>query len=367
MKHYDIIIIGSGIAGISLGSIISKERKVAIIEKEKQLSYHSTGRSFAFFIESYGNNAIIELTKISKKFFYDNFNLFLKKKGVMFIGNNKQKTIVEDFYNEHKHKVKLELFSKNETIKLANCLNEDYVNNSVIDINASEIDVNNLYEYYRKKYNKNDGLILTDFNINLVEYKNNKWILNNKISSDIIVNASGAWADEVAKLFKIKPVNVVPKIRTVFVFKPQNIKIDNNCPLVADIEEKFYFKDQNDQIYASPADETPSYPHDCHPDDLDIAIGIDRIQKATKFKFNHIDNKWSGLRTFVKDKSPVIGYENSNKNFFWLVAQGGYGIQTSPALAEISANIILNKKNDFLIDNSTLNNISIKRLRNEIL
>ena len=120
MKHYDIIIIGSGIAGISLGSIISKERKVAIIEKEKQLSYHSTGRSFAFFIESYGNNAIIELTKISKKFFYDNFNLFLKKKGVMFIGNDKQKTIVEDFYNEHKHKVKLELFSKNETIKLLN-------------------------------------------------------------------------------------------------------------------------------------------------------------------------------------------------------------------------------------------------------
>ena len=98
-----------------------------------------------------------------------------------------------------------------------------------------------------------------------------------------------------------------------------------------------------------------------------LMIVIDRIQKATKFKFNHIDNKWSGLRTFVKDKSPVIGYENSNKNFFWLVAQGGYGIQTSPALAEISANIILNKKNDFLIDNSTLNNISIKRIRNEIL
>ena len=237
----------------------------------------------------------------------------------MFIGNNKQKTIVEDFYNEHKHKVKLELFNKNETIKLASCLNENYVNNSVIDINASEIDVNNLYEYYRKQYNKNHGFIFTDFNINLVEYKNNKWIINNEISSDIIVNASGAWADEVARLFKIKPVNVVPKIRTVFVFKPQNIKIDNNCPLVADIEEKFYFKDQNDQIYASPADETPSYPHDCHPDDLDIAIGIDRIQKATKFKFNHIDNKWSGLRTFVKDKSPVIGYENSNKNFFGLL------------------------------------------------
>ena len=107
-----------------------------------------------------------------------------------------------------------------------------------------------------------------------------------------------------AKVFNIKPVNLIPKIRTVFVFKPKNIDINNDWPLVADIEEKFYFKDQNNQVYASPADETPSYPHDCYPDDLDVAIGIERIQKATNFKFNNIEHKWSGLRTFVKDKSP---------------------------------------------------------------
>ena len=146
-----------------------------------------------------------------------------------------------------------------------------------------------------------------------------------------------------------------------------NLKIDNKWPLVADVEEKFYFKNQNEQIYASPADETPSYPHDCFPDDLDIAVGIDRIKKSTVFEFNSIKHKWSGLRTFVNDKSPVIGFENSKENFFWLVGQGGYGIQTAPALAEISANLILKKKNNFFLNNSTIYNISIERIRKENL
>ncbi len=366
MKHFDIIIIGSGIAGMSLGSIISKARNVAIIEKEKELCYHSTGRSFAFFIESYGNKAIIELTNIAKKFFYKNFDLFLKKKGVLFIGNNNQKKLVEDFYNEHKNKIKLEIFNKKETLKLANCIDEKYINNSVLDVNACEIDVNNLYEHYRKNLKHNNGSIFTDCRINSTKYTNNRWIINNEISCNTIVNASGAWADEVAKIFNIKPVNVIPKKRTVFVFKPINLNVENKWPLVADIEEKFYFKDQNEQIYASPADETPSYPHDCFPDDLDVAVGIDRIQKSTVFEFNNIQHKWSGLRTFVNDKSPVIGFENNKKNFFWLVGQGGYGIQTAPALAEISANLILGKKNKFL-SKSTMTNISIERIRKKIL
>lgn len=363
MKHFDVIIIGSGIAGMSLGSIISKERKVAIIEKEKQLSYHSTGRSFAFFIESYGNKEIIELTKISKKFFYNHFNLFLKKKGVLFIGNNNQKKIIENFYNKHKDKIQLELYNKKQTLNLANCLSENYINSSVLDINASEIDVNNLYEYYRKNFNKSGSDIFTNFEIKSAEYINRKWIINNEVSCNIIVNASGAWADEVARVFKVNPIKVVPKVRTVFVFKPNNLNIDKKWPLVADIEEKFYFKDQGKQIYASPADETPSYPHDCFPDDLDIAIGIDRIQKATKFQFRTIEQKWSGLRTFVDDKSPVIGFEDNKENFFWLVGQGGYGIQTAPALANISANLILKKKNNFHINDDTMKNISIRRIR----
>ena len=126
------------------------------------------------------------------------------------------------------------------------------------------------------------------------------------------------------------------------------------------------FEVDNNQVYASPADETPSYPHDCYPDDLDVAIGIERIQKATNFKFNNIEHKWSGLRTFVKDKSPVVGFENDKKNFFWLVGQGGYGIQTAPALAEISADLILNKKHRFHIDKSTFYKISLRRIRNEM-
>ena len=285
----------------------------------------------------------------------------------MFIGNNNQKKLVENFYNNHKNNINLELFDKIKTLKLANCIDENYVNNSVLDVNACEIDVNNLYEYYRKIFKNNNGNIFTDYKIKSVENINNKWIINNEISTNIIVNASGAWADEVAKVFNIKPINVIPKIRTVFVFKPNNLHINNKWPLIADIDENFYFKDQNNQIFASPADEKPSYPHDCFPDDLDVAIGIDRIQKATIFKFNNIEHKWSGLRTFVDDKSPVIGFENDKKNFFWLVGQGGYGIQTAPALAEISADLILDNKNKFFFNNSLMYNISIERMRNKIL
>ena len=359
MKNYDILIIGSGIAGMSVGAELSRDRKVLLIEKEKELSYHSTGRSFAFFIESYGNKQIIDLTKISKHFFNKHHNIFLKKKGVMFIADLKQKELLNNFYKKHKSKINLELLNKNETIDKANCLKEDYVYNSVIDVNASEIDVNSLHEFYRKKFLSNGGQIINDFLIDEVDFKNKKWIINNEIKCDIVVNASGAWADEVANKFSIKPINLIPKKRTVFIFKPSNIEIDNSWPLIADIEEKFYFKDQSKKIYASPADETPTHPHDCYANELDIAIGIDRIQKATNFEFKSVDSHWAGLRNFVNDKSPVIGFDDEQKSFFWLVAQGGYGIQTAPALAEISRDIII--KNENKIDE--FYDISINRLR----
>ncbi len=363
MKKIDILIIGSGIAGISLGSLLSKHRKVLIVEKEKEISYHSTGRSFAFFIESYGNKQIIELTKISKEFFKNYDNLFLRKKGVMFIGNNKQKKIIQNFYDEHKTKINLDYLDKKKTLDKASCLKEKYINSSVLDINACEIDVNALYEFYRKNYIRNKCEILKNFQIKDVDEKNNKWIINRDIECNIVVNASGAWADEVAKKFLIKKIDVVPKKRTVFVFKPTNIEIDNKWPLIADIEEKFYFKDQSNQIYASPADETPTYPHDCYPEELDIAIGIDRLQKSTKFEFKSIENKWAGLRTFVMDKSPVIGFENYKKNFFWLVAQGGYGIQTAPALSKIAKELILGNNENKIMKLEDFYNISINRLR----
>ena len=169
------------------------------------------------------------------------------------------------------------------------------------------------------------------------------------------MNAGGAWSDKISEHIGGTKIGLVPKKRTVFCFKPNEVKIENKWPLAVDIEENFYFKIENDIVLASPADETPSYPHDSFPDDFDIAVGIDRIKNSTIFDFNTIINKWSGLRNFVEDKTPVIGFDKQINNFFWLTGQGGYGIQTSPALADICNNLILNISNKKYIEKYEIN------------
>ena len=191
---------------------------------------------------------------------------------------------------------------------------------------------------------------LEDIKITEFLHQDHGWkILTNQdeFYTKIIVNAAGAWCDLIATNVGAKKINIVPKKRTIFCFKPTNIKLNNKWPLGVDVEENFYFKIENDTVIASPADETPTVPHDVQAEDIDIALGIERIKNSTLFEFNSIFNKWAGLRSFVKDKNPVIGFDNKFKNFFWFAGQGGYGIQTAPALSKIASNLILKKSNNY--------------------
>ena len=360
-KIFDVIIIGSGIAGISLASKLSSDLSVCVIEKEKLLSYHSTGRSFAFYVESYGNETIRKLTKASKNYFLQNNNInsrkLLNKRGALYVANHNQINSRNNLYNELDSPL-IKILDKKQTLEKLPCLKEDYVNSSLYDLEASDIDVDLLYNTYLKKFKNTKGVVLTD--IQILEFKRNKknWEIktnNNTFHCKIIVNAAGAWADEIAKKINTKIINLIPKRRTVFCFKPSNFDINKNWPLCVDVDENFYFKVENDLILSSPADETPTIAQDCIPEELDIAIGIDRINKATNFKFKSIVNQWAGLRNFVTDKTPVIGFDRNIENFYWLSGQGGYGIQTSPALSDIAANEILGKNNDFFFKKLEIN------------
>lgn len=358
---FDVIILGSGIAGMSLGAKLSETLSVCILEKEKIISYHSTGRSFAFYIESYGNNIIRKLTKASKEFFINNKSLdnqkILKKRGALYLANKLQINEKNNLYIKL-NDPKIEKLTDKETLKLLPCINEKYIHSSIYDSEASDIDVNILYNIFLKKFKNNNGQLFTDTNIINYKKHHNSWEINthsNKYSCNIIVNAGGAWSDEISKNIGGTKIGLVPKKRTVFCFKPNKIKIENKWPLAVDVEENFYFKIENDIVLASPADETPSYPHDSFPDDYDIAVGIDRIKNSTIFDFKSIINKWSGLRNFVEDKTPVIGFDKQIDNFFWLTGQGGYGIQTSPALADICNNLILNISNNNFIEKYEIN------------
>ena len=368
-KNFDIIVIGSGIAGISLASKLSSERSVCVIEKENLLSYHSTGRSFAFYIESYGNETIRKLTKASKKFFLENNSSneqeLLKKRGALYLANDNQINSRNKLFKELNSSL-IKILDKKQTLEKISSLKENYVNSSLYDSEASDIDVDLLYNTYLKKFKNDKGIVLT--NINILEFKRDKrnWKIktnNDTFNCKIIVNAAGAWADEIAQKINTNPINLIPKRRTVFCFKPLNLKINQNWPLCVDVDERFYFKAENDTILASPADETPTFAQDCIPEEIDIAIGIDRIFKATNFKFKNIVNQWAGLRNFVLDKTPVIGFDKNIEDFYWLSGQGGYGIQTSPALSDIAANEILKKSNDFFFNKMKINSklLSINR------
>ena len=370
---FDVVIIGSGIAGITIGAELSKDISVCILEKEKVTSFHSTGRSFAFFLESYGNEVIRKLTTASKDFFLensmsDNDTPVLKKRGVLHIATEDQHQVLMNTYQDLTTINKnLSLLNKSDTIKLLPCLNEKYAYSSIYDDQASDIDVNTLYNLYLKKFKTNNGVIKTKTIINKYVQQKESWQILTQEGSlycKLIVNAAGAWCDEVAEAVNTKKINIIPKKRTVFCFKPDNLIAKNHWPLGVDINENFYFKVENQNILGSPADETPTVPHDAQADELDIAIGAEKIQKATKIKFKSIINKWAGLRNFVEDKTPVIGYDNHINNFFWIAGQGGYGIQTSPALAKISSNMILNKKNNYYEDKFKINlaSLNIKRL-----
>ena len=355
-KKFDIIVLGSGIAGISIASELSEYLNVCVLEKEGLISYHSTGRSLAFYLESYGNEVIRQLTSASKDFFYNRIdttskNILIKKRGVIHIANKFQTIKLKNLYETlTKNNENFKILNKLQTMELLPCLNDEYVDSSIYDSEASDIDVNAVYNIYLKNLTKNNGKVITDIKITEFLHQVHGWkILTNQdeFYTKIIVNAAGAWCDLIATNVGAKKINIVPKKRTIFCFKPTNIKLNNKWPLGVDVEENFYFKIENDTVIASPADETPTVPHDVQAEDIDIALGIERIKNSTLFEFNSIFNKWAGLRSFVKDKNPVIGFDNKFKNFFWFAGQGGYGIQTAPALSKIASNLILKKSNNY--------------------
>jgi D-arginine dehydrogenase len=156
----------------------------------------------------------------------------------------------------------------------------------------------------------------------------------------VLVDAAGAWADQLAETAGVAPLGLTPKRRTAILFEP-SIEPDPAWPAVIDADEKFYFKPESGLLLGSPADETPVPPCDVQPEELDVAVAIDRIERAASFRVTQVRRKWAGLRTFAPDKTPVVGMEERTPGFFWLAGQGGYGIQTAPALARAAAKLLV--------------------------
>jgi D-arginine dehydrogenase len=187
------------------------------------------------------------------------------------------------------------------------------------------------------------GKTVTDAELTSVERMGEYWTAltpSGNFAARVLVNAAGAWCDKVAGLASAAPVGLIPKRRTAFTFHPPSGMSPETWPVVHDLHETFYFKPDAGKILASPADETPTEPCDVYPDDTDVAAAIDRIQRCASLPITHIERIWAGLRSFVSDGCPVIGYDPQVTGFFWIAGQGGYGIETSPAIGRLSASLI---------------------------
>lgn len=349
MADFDIIIIGAGIAGASAGFELAQDHGVLLLEMETHPGYHATGRSAALYTEIYGNAVIRKLAKFSRPFLenppagFSEFPL-LKQRGGLFLARSDQK---ESLQNELEHIAatggKVEVLDEGEMVSLFPALKAGYATAGIYDAQSLDIDVDGLHKGFLRLMKQKGGKLQTSSKVEALAPFQEGWRVKTEkeeFSCRILINAAGAWAGKIGQQAGAKDIGLVPMRRTAFLFEPPQGFETESWPMVIDIDEKFYLKPDSGKLLGSPADQTPVPPQDARPQDWDIAVAVERMQAVLGFEIRHIRHKWAGLRSFVADKTPVVGFDPHVKNFFWLAGQGGYGIKTSPALAACCASLI---------------------------
>jgi D-arginine dehydrogenase len=345
LKSSDVIIIGAGIAGTSLAANLSQHRSVTVLEMEQHPGFHATGRSAAYYAPSYGNSVVQAVTKASGEFFHDPPDGFsavplINNRPTMFVATSQQSESFNELLDSN---AELELVSGADIKGRVSIIDKGLIVRAALDLVGGDLDVDALMQGLLRQLKQRDGKLVTREQVIKLDYKDSLWQVtttNEIFQAPIVINAAGAWADEIAVLAGIGKLGLQPKRRTVaLVAPPADVDI-SDWPLVVDVHEQFYFKPDAGQLLTSPADETPSDACDAHPGDYDIALGIDRIQQIASLEVQHINHSWAGLRTFAPDKTFVSGFDPRSKGFYWLVGQGGYGVQSCPAMADIATCLI---------------------------
>ena len=346
MRECDFLIIGGGIGGTSCANFLSADHSVTVLEMEDRPGYHTTGRSVAIYTEAYGPRSIRALAIAGGEFFQHPPSTFTETPlctpfGLVFIAREEQTAKLYDALAAVKElSANITEISVDKVRELVPVMRPGYMAAAFIDPNTLSLDVDAIYQGYIRGLKTNGAEIVTDAEALSFERKGSKWHVNTKAGefvAPVVINAAGAWADVVAERAGARTVGLQPKRRTVIAFPvPEGVDA-SRWPVIFDCEEEFYFKVDTGTILGSPADETPLPPQDVQPDELDIAITVDRLQRATTLKVDRIIRKWAGLRSFVRDQVPVVGYAADVEGFFWCAGQGGYGIETSYGMGRTSA------------------------------
>ncbi len=369
-----IAVIGGGIAGTSAAYELSAGADVVVFEQESTCGYHSTGRSAALFTECYGDPIVRRLAMASRAFLEQPPTGFtddpiLHPRPVMFIGTTQQGSALTEALPGYRAMVPaVHAVDAAEAIARCPILDPAVIVGGIVEPDARDIDVHVLHLGFQRGVRERGGRIITSSGVSALSRKGDEWVIESPTGSerfDVVMNAAGAWCDTVGRMAGSQLIGLVPKRRTAFTFAPPADTAHDTWPMVIDIEEQFYFRPEGPQVLASPCDETPMEPHDVRHEEIDVALGISKIEAVTTINIRSVVHAWAGLRSFVTDHRPVNGWDPDLDGFYWLAGQGGFGIKTSPAMARFAAAMILHggPPADLIATGVTREAIGVARLR----
>jgi D-arginine dehydrogenase len=342
MSDFDVIIVGGGIAGASLGAEIAARRRTLIIEAESQCGYHSTGRSAAFYLESYGGSEVAKLSTASHGFLSEQG--FLRTRGDLHI--------TRDDLPDLPPAVKTRVVERAELERLVPGIRPQW-RRALFEPGCADIDVASLHAAFLSRFRRNGGQVQLDARLHSARLNRTLWQVETEdgttVTAPILVNAAGAWADSIAAACSVTPLGIAPKRRTMVQLRVGRSGL-RDLPLVDDANGTFYFKGEgNRTVWLSPHDEIETGPCDAAPEELDIATAIERFESVVDWPVERVERSWAGLRSFAPDRLPVYGFDTHAPGFFWCAGQGGFGIQTSPAAAKLAAALLLEEHPDPMV------------------
>jgi len=348
MMTYDVIIIGGGIAGLSAAAFLSETAKVAVLEAEPHLGYHSTGRSAAIFIRNYGNDTLRALNDVAASFFETDTRVLkdrvLSPRGELLIAKADELDAIDTYCDGA---TGLQRLVPQEACELVPILNPDSFAAAVFEQDAQDIDVDRLLQSYVSYLRAQQGQILTDQRVQNIAKSDVIWTVStdqDSYQAPIVVNAAGAWGDHIGEMAGLRPLGLQPYRRSAVIMAVPDTLGCKNWPLFGSIQEDWYAKPDAGRLMISPADQDPVAAQDVYPDDMVLAEGLYRFEQATTLPVTRPLRSWAGLRSFLPDRTPAVGFDSVAPGFFWLIGQGGYGVQTSPALGKLTRDLIVSKQ-----------------------
>lgn len=339
MSRSRLAVIGGGMAGLSVAARAAADFQVTVLEAESQPAYHSSGRSAAVAIECYESDVVRALTLPGMDYHRAQG---AKPIGCVTVADGEHLHELDEFEAEWQPlSSSLRELPVQSLLERVPIIRPECVARALIETDALSLDAHALLESFRKALSAQGGRLVADARVDRIERLNGCWQIGwgeSTLDADVILNAAGAWGDELAALAGIQPLGLQPKRRTAFLL---DIGYDvRDWPLVHRVEGGLYFKPEAGALMVSPADTHPSLPCDAQPDELDLAVAADRFQTMTTVTVKRLEHSWAGLRTFLPDELPAAGYDPDVDDFFWLVGQGGFGIQTAPGLSELAARLL---------------------------